>query len=506
MSKQTGDRGLQGSSNRPEIDAGRPSTSFAQFPQHGQQGMPPTLPGIAQNMPKPPQSQSGIQLPPLPQATNVTSGSFPPPRSVGLPSILNPSTDSEQPRGLRRKADQLDSPPSSIASLPPLITSVQPGGVGNRSNTPSNLYGSVSQATQNRPIITPRSPGLQRPAAYQSFHPPTGTISALKSPFPTSPRTRSHTIETGAQNFPTPPAVSRPPHEYAVPQHDYANAARRASLGGSRLHRAPSSSASPSTTYSSFSHVGGYDDRQRPVGIPISSSSGQNVYQMMTLETTSGTVQLPVDVQAASKVADEKRKRNAGASARFRQRRKEKERESSTTISKLEQRLKAAADDADFYKRERDYMAGILLQIPGGDRHFPRPQSPRHRRSSTITSAMSTSGSAGYLSGSEQFSQRSPEQDRNVRRRTSVSSLPPPPPPQMSGPPPSTPFAGPQYMRAPSQYHSSSTTLPSPLGASQLPPPSQLSQHPGSSTLQAPPTGPWNPYTGRHPQPPRTQS
>lgn len=280
------------------------------------------------------------------------------------------------------------------------------------------------------------------------------------------------------------------------------------------MHRAPSSSASPSTSYSSFSQAGGLDERQRAVGIPISSASGQNVYQMMTLETTSGTVQLPVDVQAASKVADEKRKRNAGASARFRQRRKEKERESSTTISKLEQRLKAAADDADFYKRERDYLAGVLLQVPGGDRHFPRPQSPRHRRSSTITSAMSASGSAGYLSGPEQFTQRSPEQGRNVRRRTSVHSLPPPPPPpvQISGPPSTPGVVGPQYARTPLapqplQYHPGSTTLPSPLGgggASHLPPPSQPPQH--STLMQAPPqTGPWNPYATRHTQPPRTQ-
>lgn len=508
MSKQTG---VQGSSIRPETDAGRPSTSSAYFSQHGQQGMPPTLPGISQNESRQPQSQSGIQLPPLPQATSVTSGSFPPPRSVGLPSILNPSTESEQPRGQRRKADQLDSPPSSIASLPPLNTSVPLSGLQTRSDTPSNQYGSAPQPPHNRPTITPRSPGLQRPAAYQSFHPPTGTISALKSPFPTSPRTRSYTIEPGAQSFPTPPAVSRPPYEYAVPYNDYANASRRASLGGSRLQRAPSSSASPSTSYSSFSQAGGLDERQRPMGIPISSSSGQNVYQMMTLETTSGTVQLPVDVQAASKVADEKRKRNAGASARFRQRRKEKERESSTTISKLEQRLKAAADDADFYKRERDYLAGVLLQVPGGDRHFPRPQSPRHRRSSTITSAMSASGSAGYLSGPEQFA-RSPEQGRNVRRRTSVHSLPPPPPPvQISGPPSTPGFAGPQYARTPlapqpPHYHPGSTTLPSPLGgggSSHLPPP----QHHSSSTLmQAPPqTGPWNPYAARHTQPPRTQ-
>jgi hypothetical protein len=517
MSQQAGDRDLQGSSTRPETDAGRPSTSLASFPQHGQQGMSTTLPGISPNINRPPQSQSGIQLPSLPQATNVTAGNFPPPRSVGLPSILNPSTESERPRGQRRKADQLDSPPSSIASLPPLITSVQPGAPGTRSDTPSNQYRSAPQANQDRPTITPSSPGLQRSAPYQSFHPPTGTISALKSPFPTSPRTRSYTIDPGAQSFPTPPAVSRPTYEYAVPQSDYANSSRRASLGGARLHRAPSSSASPSTTYSSFSQAGGLDERHRQMGIPISSASGQNVYQMMTLETTSGTVQLPVDVQAASKVADEKRKRNAGASARFRQRRKEKERESSTTISKLEQRLKAAADDADFYKRERDYLAGILLQVPGGDRHFPRPQSPRHRRSSTIASTMSASGSAEYMSGPEQFVQRSPEQGRNVRRRTSVHSLPPPPPPPgpMSRPPSTPGFAGPHYARAPlapqpSQYHSSSTTLPSPLGggdASHLPPPSQPSQHIGSSTLmQAPPqTGPWNPYAVRHTQqPPRT--
>lgn len=505
MSKQHDGRGLQGSSTRPETDAGRPSTSLATFSQHGQQQ------ATIQS-----QQQSGLQLPPLPQATNVTSGSFPPPRSVGLPSILNPSNEQEQPRGQRRKADQLDSPPSSIGSLPPLNTSLQPSRPDTRSDTPANPYGSAPQAPQNRPTITPRSPGLHRPAAYQSFHPPTGTISALKSPFPTSPRTRSYTLEPGAQSFPTPPAVPRPSYEYSAPPNDPLNASRRASLGGSRLHRAPSSSASPSTSYSSFSQAGGLDERHRQMGIPISSSSGQNVYQMMTLETTSGTVQLPVDVQAASKVADEKRKRNAGASARFRQRRKEKERESSTTISKLEQRLKAAADDADFYKRERDYLAGVLLQVPGGDRHFPRPQSPRHRRSSTITSAMSASGSAGYLSGPEQFASRSPEQGRNVRRRTSVHSLPPPPPPMSMSGPPTPGYAGPQYARTPlapqpPQYHPGSTTLPSPLGGagtSQLPPPSQTPQHLGSSNLmQAPPqTGPWNPYASRHAQPPRSQS
>jgi hypothetical protein len=512
MSKQSGDSALQGSSTRPGSSAGRPSTSVANFPQHGQHASATNSPAVQRSPAGPSQPQTGIQLPPLPQATNLTSGSFP--RSVGLPSILNPTTEDDQPRGVRRKADQLDSPRSSVTSLPPLMTGSQPGGPVSSLDAPSRPFGSAPQPPQNRPTLTPRSPTFQRPAPYQSFHPPTGTISAIRSPFPTSPRTGNYGTEPNAQRFPTPPVANRPSYEYPAPR-DLTAASRRTSAGASRLTRAPSSSASPSTTYSSFSQAGALDERQRAVGIPISSSSGQNVYQMMTLETTSGTVQLPVDVQAASKVADEKRKRNAGASARFRQRRKEKERESSTTISKLEQRLKAAADDADFYKRERDYLAGVLLQVPGGDRHFPRPQSPRHRRSSTITSAMSASGSQGYLSGSEQYAPRSPEQGRNVRRRTSVHSLPPPPAPMaVQGPTPGQAYARPPLAPQPPPYHPGST-MPSPLGgggmsgAPQLPPP-QLSHHMGSSNLmQAPPPtgGPWNPYAApRHPQPPRSQS
>lgn len=520
MSKQTGDWSLQGSSARLAGDAGRPATSSAQLSQHGQHSNSVSLTNDYSTTPRPIQQQGGIQLPPLSQATNATQGSFPP-RSVGLPSILNPANDDDLPRGQRRKADQLDSPPSSVASLPPLVTTANSEHSGNPLETPSKAGPPSINPPQNRPTLTPRSPTFQRPATYQSFQPPTGTISAQRSPFPISPRTKNYTIEANSQPFPTPPAAVRPGVEYPAPSFDHAVAARRISGNEARTTRAPSSSASPSTSYSSFSQAGGTDDRQRPVGIPISSSSGQNVYQMMTLETTSGMVQLPVDVQAASKVADEKRKRNAGASARFRQRRKEKERESSTTIAKLEQRLKAAAEDADFYKRERDYLAGVLLQVPGGDRHFPRPQSPRHRRSSTIPSAMSASGSAGYMSGPEQLVARSPDQGRNVRRRTSVHSLPPPPPPAsvpLPGPQPTHGFAGQPYARTPlapqpPPYHQGSTTLPSPLGgvgSAQLPPPQlQPPQHPSSSNLmQAPPqTGPWNPYaTNRHSQPPRTQS
>jgi hypothetical protein len=440
MSKQISDRGLQKSSTRPESDAERPSTPFGHFYHYSQQGMPTSLTEVSPTMTKPPQPRPSIQLPPLPQGTNVTLGSFSPPYFAGLPPILTPSTEQKKLYGQRCKADQLDSLPWSDTSLPSLITGAQPGRPEIVSDRPSKLHGSAPQPTLNRPTLIPRSPAFQRPAAYQSVHPPTGTVAALKPPFLTSPQTRSYATEPGVRNFPTPPASHRPTYEYAVPLGDRTIAPRRASVGASHLTPAPSSSGSSSTPYSSSSQAGRLDERQRLVGIPISSASGQTVYQMMTLETTSGSVQLPVDVQAASKVADEKRKRNAGASVRFRQRRKEKEREWSNTISKLQQRLEATADDAGFYKHERDYLASVILQVPGGDRHIPRPQAPRYRRSSIVASA---SESVVYLSGPEQCVSRDPEQGRNVHRRDSIHSLPsPPPPPVPIGPPSAPSLAG----------------------------------------------------------------
>ena len=60
----------------------------------------------------------------------------------------------------------------------------------------------------------------------------------------------------------------------------------------------------------------------------------------MTIELEQGPIKVPVDVQAASKVTDERRKRNATASHQFRQRRKEKERETLGKISKLEAQVR----------------------------------------------------------------------------------------------------------------------------------------------------------------------
>ncbi|TKA69515.1 hypothetical protein B0A55_08390 [Friedmanniomyces simplex] len=355
-------------------------------------------------------------------------------------------------------------------------------------------------------------------------------------PFPGSPQPRAYSIApgtSGAPPLPTPPAATR--NIYGVPSGPTpsSEAARRAGLTGTRESRATSGSASPSTSYSSYSQAeqtspatqyvpittGGLSYGPRagnaPVGIPISSSGGQNTYQMMTLETTSGTVQLPVDVQAASRVADEKRRRNAGASARFRQRRKEKEKEASVTIGKLDQQVKELGEDADFYRRERDYLSGALLQTSGGERHFPRPPSPRRRRTSTTGPGPSGTGGQGTIS-------RSPGHTRNVRRRTSTISLPPPPAPQTAVPPQGTPFQtgytmqsyGPPLAPQPTPQHQRTPgpqPSPSPLLRDALPPPTTLpsmqTTHPlgPPQLMQAPPTtGPYNPYAAdRRPPGPR---
>jgi hypothetical protein len=200
----------------------------------------------------------------------VTLGGFPPPCSVGLPPILTPSTKQAQPCGQRCKVDQLNSPPWSGTPFPPFITCVQPGRPATVSGTPSKLHGSAPQPTQNRPTLTPRSPAFQRPAAYQFFHPPTGTVAALRPPFPTL----SYDIEPGTRNFPPSLASHRPTYGYTVLRSERAITPRRRSVGGCNLTRAPSSSGSPSTPYSSSNHAVGSRERQRPVGIPISSASG----------------------------------------------------------------------------------------------------------------------------------------------------------------------------------------------------------------------------------------
>lgn len=473
-----------------------------------------------------------FELPPLPPPSNIASGSFSTPvtRVGGVSSILNPVQAEEPQAGRRRKASYLESPASSTQSLPPIVRPPQ---------SPAGQHAIPGDRAPRR-ILTPRSPSLHRAASVGQLNPSTGTINAQTNPFPSSFRGRTYTVEpgtSGAPPLPTPPAVTRPSYGFPAPTPTTA-VTRRASIGNGPP-AAPSASASPTTSYSSYSQ--GYTspaaqyepsmmtsapsgfapgdhgplssntrEHQRQLGIPISSSGGQSVYQMLTLETTSGTVQLPVDVQAASRVADEKRRRNAGASARFRQRRKEKEKEAATSISRLEQQVKELAEESAFYRNERDNLSHILRHMPGGERHFPRPPSPRHRRTSGGALSGGPEG-IGYQTGHEHIS-RSPEQGRNVRRRTSTYSLPPPPqqpPPSMPPPPSITAQQGfappPAHHAPPSVMQPASGPLPSPHGRGPLPPApgpasthvQSLQQHPHGppAVLQTlPQPGPYNPY------------
>ncbi|SMR42260.1 unnamed protein product [Zymoseptoria tritici ST99CH_1E4] len=444
-------------------------------------------------------SDRSMQLPPLHQAQMFT------PRPAGVSSMLNPFEFNDHSANRRRKFPQMDGPDPPKPILPPLNRDNHPYQTSSGANTPV-----LPRMNTPRKILTPLSPSMHRAASLNQLSQPNTTFGSQQSSSHASPRTQSYAIAAAGQSAVPPlPTMSTAPRQHS---------------GASRMMRPLSESTSPRSSFSSYSHAentsptGQYapslmptlssaypasetspagQDQQRQMGVPVSSSNGQNVYQMMTLETTSGTVQLPVDVQAASRVADEKRRRNAGASARFRQRRKEKEREASTTISRLEQQIKNFSEDADFYKRERDYLAGVVLQVPGGDRHFPRPQSPRHRRRPSI--AGSSTSAMGYMTMHDQ-DRHSPDDGRNVRRRTSTMSLPPPPPPQSQVPAPmsasNATFAHPHFSH--SYGHPSGPQLQQ--GPAPLPLPSNtgVSSTPHPQLMQAAPqTGPWNPYADR---------
>jgi hypothetical protein len=99
---------------------------------------------------------------------------------------------------------------------------------------------------------------------------------------------------------------------------------------------------------------------------------------MMTFETEKGpmTVPVEVDVQQASKLADEKRKRNAGASARFRARRKDKEKEFRDKIESHQKTIRELQEEAQFYFRERNFYRDIVAGALGPMQLPPRPPSP----------------------------------------------------------------------------------------------------------------------------------
>lgn len=462
-------------------------------------------------------------------------------RSLGVHSILNAAqTDGSEPRGLRRTAAEMEGSGSEgrPPQLPPLGFSRPPSAESSYGESSGSPRSVSMRAPAPRRILTPRSPTIQRIASLGRL---TGTIDAHQSPF-LSPGSRNYTVEPGSGGIPplpTPPGAARsgygfpPVSRVLTPP----GQARRTSMSNSLPPSGATSPPAPHPSYPrhpgsaspGYAHPpgGGHGQlqpyphgptsgntgpiNQQPIkletspgsySIPI-SSSGQaaNQYSIMTLSTGKGSIQIPVDTSAASKQADEKRKRNAGASARFRERRKMKEKEASTTIARLEQQLREASDDVDFYRRERDILADLVYQAPGGNRHFPRPASPRRgrvpgtpgeERGDRLETASGTgSGSYSGFSDVQEVASRMPQDPssagRNQRRRTDSGAYNLPPPPSATSiPPPTTSYTPgfapivPAPIGGPSSPHSAGAPPPSRFAAGLGAPPPGMASHAAS--------------------------
>ncbi|KAI5803800.1 hypothetical protein EDC01DRAFT_627613 [Geopyxis carbonaria] len=308
------------------------------------------------------------------------------PRALHVSTILNPSPQQrESPR--RGSLANLGSPRSISGP-----TQVRRGGAAHTppvefsTETSSENYHGGSYPRRLPPTLSGTGPASVR-ARHTHRASLSGIMSAQDNPFPYPAPRRDSPFRPGNQQTggqistpPGPPPLRPPPPAPPPPQSGFSfppvSSGLSYSPGYSLSTPHSSTNNSPSSTYSSYSaqppgqsslsttptfnHAGfqsipgtpggTVQHGGSPYGLAGPSQSAHGTFPMMSLNTAHGTMQIPVDTTAASKIADEKRKRNAGASARFRQRRKEREREMSTRIAELEQRLKKAEDERDYYR------------------------------------------------------------------------------------------------------------------------------------------------------------
>ncbi|KIW98915.1 uncharacterized protein Z519_00578 [Cladophialophora bantiana CBS 173.52] len=220
---------------------------------------------------------------------------------------------------------------SEIPPLPPLALATGAhlsGIVPHESGQPRSAHVSESPARGAEPVITPQAerPSTVQPSYSNIDHPSPGYRYGIPKPPPAQPPAPFRALSAGG--------------------------------GGLYIHETPG-------------HHGPHEGFQQ----------GPASYQM-TLDTDQGPLNIPVelDLQQASKVADEKRKRNAGASARFRARRKEKEKEASQTIAGLQQELRDLIEERDHYLSERNYFRDLAMRYVSAAQLLPRPESPQQRR------------------------------------------------------------------------------------------------------------------------------
>ena len=380
--------------------------------------------------------------PPLPdqhqqQQPPIVTGTLGPSRALEMQSILNPSQPDSPARSSRAQSTNTGVFPSvkdslTVAILPP-VTTMSPKIMKRPSHlSPSSEPLSGPTGREARRVLTPRSPGLRATSLSARS---TSMASAVLAPSPSvSGVGRVYTAEPGlhaeSEIPPLPSASSTGRFGSSYPPFSQSGRAesRRAS-GGRGAASTPASGAvpatqseSPSTSHSSYSQFSQaspvirygnatmppsmYPQPQsgRPIdhpshGLPPSAMGeaqydvGHGSYQM-TFDTESGPMVVPVevDVQQASKMADEKRKRNAGASARFRARRKEKEKEANQTIDSLQKVIRDVTEEKDFYLGERNFYRDFVARVLGPNQLPGRPPSPQAR---TLLPPPPTSGLVG---------------------------------------------------------------------------------------------------------------
>lgn len=215
-----------------------------------------------------------------------------------------------------------------------------------------------------------------------------------------------------------------------------------------------------------------------------SYAANHSAYEMK-LSTEQGTMIVPVelDIQQASKSADEKRKRNAGASARFRQRRKEKEQAASQAIADLQRQMRELTEERDYYLGERNFFRDFALRAPGSQIP-PRPPSPSSRR-------LNSHVAGAPLEASMDYARRDPTEPPSAQRRRTSEYQPTYAPVAVAGSPvvpgnynrPYPPPSGPSYaLPAPN--------VPGSLQDSRSQPPTNLAPPPLGNSVAGPPTRP----------------
>jgi hypothetical protein len=361
-------------------------------------------------------------------------------RGLGVHTILNPAEPetsgivTPRPSGGITRSPQSGEPGFQYGANPFAFSPQGYAGQQNLNTSPL-AEGQPTSSLRARKVLIPRSPRVVSLGARVGTN-----MGTPQPPFPSPRRVRMFTADTGSAPIPegsAMPVSTGPQNPYAYPAAaPTPSLARRASIATMPAPvRTPlSQSASPSPSIrssysgpsqpspaaryqtsqpphsaayfpgSSFSAPqegdapaqAGHPGTEGPYMNPLPEniffrgpqSGGQNPnIRMMPVPTEHGHVYVPVDVQAASKVADEKRARNAGASARFRQRRKEKEREANSNIQKLEaqsreleRRVRALTEERDFYRDQRDRFREVVYRTPSiRELALQSPLSPRLR-------------------------------------------------------------------------------------------------------------------------------